>query len=62
MMDMERAMMLHRKECPFDHRCRATDCMECTELYDKSGELSADAAAAGQKRLANANVDGLASK
>lgn len=60
-MIQEAAMVLHRKECPFDHRCRATDCMECTELYDQSGERGALAGAAGQKRESNGNVDGLAS-
>lgn len=51
-MDMDRAMMLHRKECPFDHRCQASDCMECTEVYQNCH---------GKESEQKINVDGLAS-
>ena len=42
MMIQEAAMVLHKKQCPFEYRCRATDCIECQREYEKVGTSGAD--------------------
>ena len=42
MMIQEAAMVLHRKQCPFDYHCRATDCIECQREYEKVDTSGAD--------------------
>ena len=39
-MDQNIAAALHNKECPHGHRCRALDCMECMEIYEKVDGLA----------------------
>ena len=43
-MDQNIAAALHNKECPHGHRCRALDCMECMEIYEKVDGLEAGSA------------------
>ena len=30
--------LLHGRECPFDFKCLATDCMECVKKHMERGE------------------------
>jgi len=41
-MDQKAATMLHKKVCPYEYQCRATDCMECMKLHEKVDGLEAD--------------------
>lgn len=36
----EVAMMLHNKQCPYGYRCRASDCIECQQEYEKVDGLA----------------------
>lgn len=29
--------LLHNQNCPYDYKCRAVDCIECMEIYGKTG-------------------------
>jgi hypothetical protein len=31
------AGLLLNKDCPFDYKCRAMDCMECMNIYMEEG-------------------------
>ena len=32
------AALLHNKECPYDYKCKAVDCIECAEIYAQKSE------------------------
>lgn len=42
--EMERASILHKKECPYGHNCMTSDCMECMEIYEKVDGLDTESA------------------
>lgn len=42
-MIQEAAMVLHNKQCPYGYRCRASDCIECQEEYEKVDGLASNA-------------------
>lgn len=31
------AALLHNKDCPYEYKCKAMDCIECMEIYGKEG-------------------------
>lgn len=36
--DQNAAMLLHSRECPFDYKCAAQDCVDCLKVYMEKGE------------------------
>lgn len=36
------ANLLHDRQCPYDYKCLATDCIECIKQYMEKGDNEKD--------------------